>query len=143
MIGILLTALGNRGWGAAEVPNWIAVILMGMGVWIANQTPLWTLPLFILSMWVFRFRSPRPWLNMAHTPDYLAGVIRGLWIIPHTLLVMWLTTSWISGIIGGIVVLAIPLTYYMAYKIWPNATTTPNKACSIAELATGAYLALI
>lgn len=130
-----LSAIGNRAWGSGYVPHWVGLAVMSIGCWIGK--PLWTLPIFAAMLYIWRFRSPRPWFALYENSGWAAALVRGLWIMPYAgarfLFDMW----WGHLVLGILAIASVPACYWLASR------QTKYDRTAIAECLSGALVGCI
>lgn len=131
LLGMVLSALGNRGWGSAGVSKWAGVLLMTFGCVIANPAlAIWSPVVFGLIVF-FRIFASAPWLDATGGVNIWAAIGRSTTILPLVLLAHILTGS---SLMMGLFFPVIALFYYVAGKVYPPLCV------ELAELLTGGYL---
>lgn len=137
---IALTALGNRTWGSDSGTHWGGALLMTMGLWIGNFTPLWSLPLIFIGVILWRVWTSRPWLHM-ETPalaSWIIAIERSSTVMPLALLSVYLHhMAWWPFIIGIGAIFLIPAIYFFTGK---QSKVDPTE---LAEFLSGAVIGCI
>lgn len=133
-----LGALGNVLVGTDKVKssNAWGYGFMAIAVWLGIESPYW-LPAILAGLFVWRSHSPQAWLTMTHTPDWLAGIKRGLTISPLAIFIPYAAGNpWLA--FYGLALIPLPaIIYYIAGNL------RPNNPVPYAEVVTGAFLGLL
>ena len=129
-LALSLAAIANRCWGAKEGERWVAILLFSLAWAIAKpELALW-FPVVALGFWIFRLWATGPWLENTEGRDFIAGIIRGIAVIPLGVFALLV----LDGNAFFITFYIIPFIYYFAYKI------SPPQCVEMAELCVGAWL---
>lgn len=138
MLSAIIGAIGNRGWGAEECPNWIGALLIAIAIFL-HGLALWTLPILFLLIYVFRIWSIRPELHVLQYNDWFPAIIRALAVLPLGIFVSAVTLSIIPYIIAALAVFLIPTMYWFSGRYRLNKKQPVEQA----ELLVGTILGLI
>lgn len=128
-------AIGNRCWGAKEGSHWLGLLIMSLGIYIANPV-VWAVPLYAVGLFLWRSRSPRPWMGVGHGYGWRPGMLRGLWALPLAVIITAVTGAPYHLLTGFVAVFAVPAAYWLGFKY--------RKAKGeAAELLSGAVIGMV
>lgn len=138
MIGALtvaLCAIGNRCWGSKEGSHWLGLVIMSLGIFISIPV-LWAIPFYAALVFIWRSKSPRPWMAVGHGYGWRAGMIRGMLVLPLAVLLAIVDNEPLRLLYGFVAVFAVPAAYWLGFKY------TKAKG-ELSELLAGAVVGLL
>jgi len=130
-------AIGHSAWWSNPLGYWF------LSIAICISLPVWMPPVFgyqlltffpiLLACVMWRSRSPRPWLDMTHTPAWKPALVRGLYILPLVAILAWFSMVYLFGLI----LVVVPCGVY-----WLAGKQTRYEPVALAEIFTGAIIPL-
>jgi hypothetical protein len=163
-LGIAITAIGNRQWGAGPMPTdkikwplwlyskWLAALLMTVGITLTNPTSYathdlatwWhTLAIYALVVGFRIWGTGETFLALeSRTGALLGSIVRAAEILPLAALLAYLDYL-VTGHVGVWHVVSFFGFPFLAFTYWVAGKAWPVKATEIAESLDGAYIALM